>query len=211
MGRSFSVSLIRCEPTLPFDFLEMHEYHGGLKLKRLYVMQCSIIPIIIQMGSRLKTDGLLPDLAPDLSTLFVLKFKYRTSISKIIFVKHLVRFMTSYLMTKLNDACSICIWLWFYNEWFEHKMTNALSANCYDPLFNQISSKHFGWPFMSLFDLRNTFHFFMTRRFFRSFKMKVWVCFLGKSQLSQMSQCVSLWQYIKVVWQMIFRLSFVCN
>ena len=62
-------------------------YHGGLKLKRLYVMQCSIIRIIIQMRCRLKTDGLLPDLATDSSTLFVLKFKYRTSISKFILVK----------------------------------------------------------------------------------------------------------------------------
>ena len=50
----------------------------------------------------------------------------------------------------------------------------------------------------------------MTIRIERSFKMRVrrWVYFLGKSK---MSPCVSLWQYIKVVWQMIFRLSFVCN
>ena len=50
----------------------------------------------------------------------------------------------------------------------------------------------------------------MTIKIERSFKMRVWkwVYFLGKSK---MSPCVSLWQYIKVVWQMIFRLSFVCN
>ena len=41
------------------------------------------------------------------------------------------RFMTSYLMTKLNDACSICIWLWFYNESFEHQKTQVLGAKYY--------------------------------------------------------------------------------
>ena len=110
-------------------------------------------------------------------------------------------------MTKLNEACSICIWLWFNNEWFKHKMTNALSANCYHPPIQFNFSKSFWMTFLPLFDLRNTFHFSWRGC---SFKMRVWkwVYFLGKSK---MSQCVSLWQYIKVVWQMIFRLSFVCN
>ena len=100
------------------------------------------------MRSRLKTDGLLPDLAPDLSTLFVLKFKYRTSISKIIFVKYLVRFITSYIWWRnwtrhvrfvfdfdltTNDSNT---------KWRTHWVQTVII-----PQFNLTSPNHFGWPF----------------------------------------------------------------